>query len=75
MTRTVIDLISITVLLLPNISKKSIQWILRFVNKTRFVNTFFGNENVKNRVCGGFQKAKAKFVSQDDLFFNKIIFN
>ena len=30
----------------------------RFVNKTRFVNTFFGNENVTNRVSGGFQKTK-----------------
>ena len=32
----------------------------RFVNKTRFVNTFFGNENVTNRVLGGFQKAKCQ---------------
>ena len=32
----------------------------RFVNKTRFVNTFFGNENVTNRVSGGFQKTKWK---------------
>ena len=32
----------------------------RFVNETRFVNTFFGNENVTNRVLGGFQKAKCQ---------------
>ena len=32
----------------------------RFVNKTRFVNNFFRNENVTNRVPGGFQKTKCQ---------------
>ena len=34
----------------------------RFVNKTRFVNIFFGNENVTNRVRGGFHKTKCKIL-------------
>ena len=32
----------------------------------RFVDTFLGNEKVTNRVRGGFQKTKSKFVSHDD---------
>ena len=38
-----------------------IQFILRFVTP-RFVNTFFGNENVTNRVRGGIHKTKFKIL-------------
>ena len=45
----------------PRIGELTVQRILQFVTP-RFVNTFFGNKNVTNRLRGGFHKAKFKIL-------------
>ena len=41
----------------------------RFVDKTRFVDGFFGHEKSTNRVRGGFQKTKCK------IYYNLSVIN
>ena len=44
------------------------QWILRFVDKTRFMNAFLRHEKSTNRDVEDLRKGNAKFIYNEDWF-------